>query len=209
MRGRVGDVREMRLCSGKLKPPTHRRPQNTDERRRMATWKDQEVRELLTIRADAEIVKQMQGTARDAVMYERITALLEDQGIKKTKQQVNNKLKMLKRQYHQVVDHNNRSGNGRKTFPYYDLCEAIWGSRHSTRPVALSSTMQMPCMPELASHSEEATSDECREGLLTSTAETLSSSDTAASCIENDTNEASGSMDESVLSQGNGTLIAI
>lgn len=93
----------------------------------------------------------MQGTARDCIMCERITKLLEEQGIVKTRVQVNNKLKSLKRQYHQAVHHNNRSGNDHKTFPYYALCETIWGSRHSTRPVALSATM-----PEAGSSQDTA-----------------------------------------------------
>ncbi|XP_062389482.1 uncharacterized protein LOC134077862 [Sardina pilchardus] len=165
------------------------------------TWKDQEICELLTIRADAEIVKQMKGTARDSVMYERITMRLQDQGIKKTRQQVNNKLKMLKRQYHKVVDHNNRSGNGWKTFPYFDLCEAIWGTRHSTILSALSATMQMPCFSEHASHrptEEASTSDGCREDLVAPPSETVSCSDMASSpsepAEESDIDEASVSM---------------
>lgn len=69
-------------------------------------------------------------------------------------------LKLLKRQNHQAVNHNNRSGNDRKTFPHLTLCEAVWGSWHSRRPVALCASMQMPCISVWALGTEAASSSE-------------------------------------------------
>ncbi|KAM4624580.1 uncharacterized protein ACJ7VT_005439 [Polymixia lowei] len=103
----------------------------------MSNWRDHEIRHLLSVRASADIVRQIQGTARDSVVYDQITSRLRDRGVIRAKAQVNNKLKALKRQYHQLVDNNGRSGNDRKTWCYFSLCEAIWGSSHSTNPEAL------------------------------------------------------------------------
>ncbi|KAI1884567.1 hypothetical protein AGOR_G00227720 [Albula goreensis] len=108
----------------------------------MSNWRDDEIRELLSVRADAEIVRQIHGTARDSVVYDQITNRLRDRGVFRAKAQVNNKLKALKRQYHQVAHHNSRSGNDHKTWCYFTLCEAIWGSRQSTNPVALVGSME-------------------------------------------------------------------
>ncbi|KAG7487856.1 hypothetical protein MATL_G00027720 [Megalops atlanticus] len=108
----------------------------------MSNWRDDEIRELLSVRADPEIVKQIQGTARDSVVYDQITNRLRDRGVFRAKAQVNNKLKALKRQYHQVVDDNGQSGNNPKTWCYFSLCDAIWGSSYSTNPVALVGSME-------------------------------------------------------------------
>ncbi|XP_064197195.1 uncharacterized protein LOC135257910 [Anguilla rostrata] len=108
----------------------------------MSNWRDDKIRELLSVRADAEIVRQIQGTERDSVVYDQITNRLHDRGVIRAKAQVNSKLKALKRQYHQVIDHNGRSGNDRKTWCYFRLCEAIWGPSHSTNPVGLVGSME-------------------------------------------------------------------
>ncbi|XP_036372002.1 uncharacterized protein LOC118769095 [Megalops cyprinoides] len=108
----------------------------------MFHWRHDEIRELLSVRADTEIVRQIQGTARDSVVYDQITSRLRDRGVVRNKAQVNSKLKALKRQYHQVVDRDGQSGNDRKTWCYFSLCEAIWGSSHSTNPEALVGTLE-------------------------------------------------------------------
>lgn len=38
-----------------------------------SNWIDNEFRDLLSVRADAELVRQIQGTARDSVVYEEMT----------------------------------------------------------------------------------------------------------------------------------------
>lgn len=124
-------------------------------------WRDDEIRELLSVRADAEIVRQIKGTARDSVVYDQITSRLRDRGVNRAKAQVNNKLKALKRQYHEIVNHSGRSGNDRKTWCYFSLCEAIWGVSPPANPVALvgcvetASTSSFPETPY--SDSEEQT----------------------------------------------------
>ena len=43
----------------------------------MSNWRDSEILELLSVRADAEIVRRIQGTARDSVVYDEITSQLQ------------------------------------------------------------------------------------------------------------------------------------
>ncbi|KAM9361766.1 uncharacterized protein ABDE67_022821 [Symphorus nematophorus] len=113
-----------------------------------ANWRDHEIRQLLSIRADGEIVRQIHGTARDSIVYDQITKRLRDRGVIRTKAQVNNKLKALKRQYQEIIrDHSGRVGNHRETWCYFKLCEAVWGSGHSTDPVAAVGTMETASTP--------------------------------------------------------------
>ncbi|XP_076605322.1 uncharacterized protein LOC143331991 isoform X2 [Chaetodon auriga] len=126
-----------------------------------SNWRDDEIRELLSVRADADIVRQIKGTARDSVVYDQITSRLRDRGVNRAKAQVNNKLKALKRQYHDIVNDNGRSVNDRKTWCYFSLCEAVWGVSPTANPVALvgsvetASTSSFPEAPY--SDSEEQT----------------------------------------------------
>lgn len=78
----------------------------TNEHRRRKKNGELEGSRSLGAADHAEIIRQMNGTEKDAVMCDRITTHLEEQGIKKMGTQMNSKLKLLKRQYHQVVDHN-------------------------------------------------------------------------------------------------------
>lgn len=40
---------------------------------KMSNWRDNDIQELLSVRTDAEIVREIQGTARDSVVYDQIT----------------------------------------------------------------------------------------------------------------------------------------
>ncbi|XP_063770788.1 uncharacterized protein LOC134906486 [Pseudophryne corroboree] len=109
----------------------------------MATWTDQEVRELLSIRGEEEIMRQITGTVKDAVIYKNISKMLEAMGIIRTQQQVLNKMKTLKKQFLKVHDNNRKkSGVGRIDWQYYDICANIFGNTAICSPVSLSSSSQ-------------------------------------------------------------------
>ncbi|KAJ0036503.1 hypothetical protein NQD34_005180 [Periophthalmus magnuspinnatus] len=99
----------------------------------MATWKDEEIRALLSVRADLGIVHQLHGTARDAVVYQQIARRLQDRGIKRTKMQVITKLKSLKKMYMSLVD-DSRPGVGREWWTYFQMCEDVWGENRAAKP---------------------------------------------------------------------------
>ncbi|XP_063819458.1 uncharacterized protein LOC135057541 [Pseudophryne corroboree] len=107
----------------------------------MANWSEDEVRELLRIRGESEITHQMTGTVKDAITYKNITKMLAASGFYRTSQQVINKLKALKRNFHKVHDHNrNRSGAARMEWQYYEQCATIFGHTALATPVSLSSS---------------------------------------------------------------------
>ncbi|KAJ8387362.1 hypothetical protein AAFF_G00157390 [Aldrovandia affinis] len=105
-------------------------------------WTDSEIRELLSIRADHEINRQLCGTVRDAVVYDKITNILRERGVTRQKAQIISKLKSLRKKFLQMNDHHGNSGSGRLSWPYYDMCQSMWGNNHSANPVALLSSLE-------------------------------------------------------------------
>ncbi len=81
---------------------------------------------------------------------------MEQCGFSRAKSQIISKLKSLRKKFHQVLDHNGKSGSGRLDWPFYDLCYNIWGTSHSANPVALLGSMDLsPCRSEEHESSEE------------------------------------------------------
>ncbi len=72
-------------------------------------WQDSEVRELLLIRGEEEVI----GTVQDTI-YNNMAKMLSEWGFVGTPRQVINKLKALKEKYLAITDHMNRcNGLGR------------------------------------------------------------------------------------------------
>ncbi|XP_059417102.1 uncharacterized protein LOC132152352 [Carassius carassius] len=127
-----------------------------------ANWTQVETTRLLTIRAEAEIVRQLSGTVRDAVVYEQIKIKMQQRGFSREKAQVITKLKAVKKKFHQVLDHNGMSNSGRLDWPYFDLCYSIWGTSHSANPVALLGSMAVsPCRNDEQETTAEVAASSC------------------------------------------------
>lgn len=128
-----------------------------------ANWTVEEICELLAVRAEADIVTQIQETGNDSVVLEQITKRLRERGVFRTEAQINNKLKALQKQYRQIVDHNDQSNNT-KTWAYSALCEAIWGSSQSMKPLTLveeASTSSRPAQVSVPSFSTTPSTSNC------------------------------------------------
>ncbi len=106
-----------------------------------SNWSDNAIKVLLLIRADEDICHHLRGTVSDAVTYDKITNSLREQGIHRTKSQVISKLKTLRLTLMKINDHHKQSGSGRISWVYFDFCQSIWGSSHSTNPIALTSSL--------------------------------------------------------------------
>lgn len=87
----------------------------------MHYWQNSEIRELLMIHAEEEVHRQVSGTVRDTVVHKNIAVMLRQRGYDRMPRQVINKLGTLK-------DKNNRSGMGHVDWPFYDLCQNIYGN---------------------------------------------------------------------------------
>ncbi|KAI7800552.1 uncharacterized protein LOC130564433 [Triplophysa rosa] len=98
-------------------------------------WSEREIKELLLIRGEEEISRQIDGTVRDNNVYCSIAEKLRLCGVQRDKKQVTAKLKSLKGCYLKTKDYNNTSGVTPKSFPFYDMCDNIWGHRPCASPV--------------------------------------------------------------------------
>ena len=68
------------------------------------TWKDEEVLQLLTLRADSAVMAHMKGTAKDSVMYDRMVKKLAESGI--VKDRVNIGVKRFREIDREVLEEN-------------------------------------------------------------------------------------------------------
>lgn len=88
------------------------------------------------------------------------------------------KLKNVKKKFHEVNDHNRGSGRGQLDWPYFDLCQNIWGLSHSANPVSiqgsLNATPPAPASPASTERSdEEADSQNVENGTESQTGKPL------------------------------------
>ncbi|KAG7246297.1 hypothetical protein CRUP_028775 [Coryphaenoides rupestris] len=102
--------------------------------RMSSNWGDDEIRELLALRADDEIHRRITGTVKDGPLLETLTRRHRQRGFSRDKAQVTSKLKGLRKKFHQVNEQHHHGGGGgggdsvRLEWPYFDLCQAIWGT---------------------------------------------------------------------------------
>lgn len=146
-----------------------------------ACWTVEETRNLLAVRAEADVVSQ-----ESSAVLGLITKRLRQRGVVRTEAQIKTKLKALKKQYLQIAEHNDQSGSTR-TWAYFALCEAVWGSGQSVRPTTPAADME-----------EVADSSSCSfSSALPSTSNCLDSG-----YAEEDSRDFCVSGDESVVSSG-------
>jgi hypothetical protein len=75
-------------------------------------------------------------------VWDKIASKLRDNGFKASSAQAETKWKNLTKRYRDVVDHNNISGNDRKTCPFFEELSDIYGYRPNVNPVSTLSTME-------------------------------------------------------------------
>ena len=92
-------------------------------------WGNSEVCELLTLRLEDEINSHFSGTVKDGPWLKQVAKRPNERGYMRDKTQVTTKLKALRKKNHQANDHNYRSGRGRLEWPYFALCQSIWGGK--------------------------------------------------------------------------------
>lgn len=105
------------------------------------SWTKEEERLLLQLRSEATVNEELSGTSADAAAYDSILQKLHQSGVEKTKTQMLNKLKYIKRKWLKIKCHNKTSGKSKKTMANEDICFLIWGHRALTEPVNLVSSI--------------------------------------------------------------------
>ena len=92
-------------------------------------WSQDEVKLLISIWRDENVIRIMDGTSRDRYVYEVIATKAREKGLERSAEQCQTKIKRLRAQFKTVFDNNRRSRRGRKTMQFYDELAEILGDR--------------------------------------------------------------------------------
>ena len=116
------------------------------EAREMAgsAWSVEETRALLNLWGDDRVQRQLEGAVRNKAVFETIQRALANLGYQRTWIQCRVKVKNLIATYRKIKDNNNRSGQGRSDFLFFDLLDRILGTRPASRPTNILSSCPAP-----------------------------------------------------------------
>ena len=101
-------------------------------------WSRPEVLLLLSLYRDREQLFKDKKT-KTKTLWEEIARDMRQEGYEYTGSQCETKFKNLKQNYTKTVDHNNVSGNDKKTCPYFEELSEIFGMTPCVKPVAVCS----------------------------------------------------------------------
>ena len=98
------------------------------------TWSNDEMMKLIELWSEDIIHAQLEGSKRNAIVFNKIARDMEAAGYVKTGEQCNSKVRKLKLEYRKIVDNNNKTGRGRKDWKFFDAIDAVLGHKPATRP---------------------------------------------------------------------------
>ena len=111
---------------------------------RGSNWTYGETAALLAIWGRANVQASFDGSVRDQKTYIHISKEMTESGHDRNPIQIKYKIKKMKKDYRACRDHNNRSGNNRKTIEHMDELDAILGHRPSVSPRVMLQSMAQP-----------------------------------------------------------------
>ena len=123
---------------------------------RGSTWASDEVSLLISIWADEKIQQQLDSCSRKRQIFEKIAKRLEAEGaFMRSYQQINEKIKQLKKCYKKIKDNNSLSGRSRKTFKHFDEMDEVMGDRPITRPSNLFESSEQASIESSSDNEDE------------------------------------------------------
>jgi len=78
---------------------------------------------------------------KNKAVWQEIAKILSEHDFMFNAEKCERKMLNMKRDYRSVIDHNNKTGNDRKTHPYLDEMNEIFGLKPTVKPVAVASSM--------------------------------------------------------------------
>ena len=109
---------------------------DTSTKGRSPNWSDAEIRFLIETWKDHHPISKRQNSAVWESIARELNSLLREQGLTsiRTAAQCKSKIKNLEDEYKRVKDHNNKSGNDRESFTYYEELNEMLGCRAKITP---------------------------------------------------------------------------
>lgn len=95
----------------------------------MEKWTDEDVQALLNIYAEETTQKEFETSARNAKVYQKISARLGELGIQHSAQRCREKIKKMKQDYKKIKDYNRVNGSNRRSGKWFERLDAILGQR--------------------------------------------------------------------------------
>ena len=95
---------------------------------------------LLTAYKDLEW-KLSDPKVKNKAVWQEIAQNLSENNFTFTAEKCERKMLNMKRDYRSVIDHNNKTGNDRKTHPFMDEMNEIFGLKPTIKPLAVASSM--------------------------------------------------------------------
>lgn len=137
---------------------------NASTKGRSPNWSDAEIRFLIAIWKDHHPINKRHNSLLWESTAKELNSLLREQGLTSIRMaaQCKAKIKNLEDEYKCVKDHNNKSGNGRETFTYYEELNDILGCRAKITPKTVvecgfednNSAIPEPSVEELSESSD-------------------------------------------------------
>ena len=100
-------------------------------------WEEDEIKALIAVWGETGIQEELDGAVRNKVVFKDVAKKLHEMGYRKDWEQCRTKIKILKKQYRAVKDHNGQTGNGRKGCKYFEELDKILGHRPASVPTVL------------------------------------------------------------------------
>ncbi|XP_074545456.1 uncharacterized protein LOC141804743 [Halichoeres trimaculatus] len=96
-------------------------------------WTTAEVQTFLGIIGEEAVQRELDGAVRNEKVFRLVSERMAVEGYTRTPDQCRSKCKKLRAEYRKIKDHNSRSGVQRKNWRWFDLMDAIYGSRPASR----------------------------------------------------------------------------
>ena len=92
---------------------------------------------LIETWSEDKIQEELDGCKKNKHIYDKIAARMTKAGFARTFDQCRITVKKLRREYRKVKDGNNKTGEDRKEWKYFEAIDDILGARPSTKPELL------------------------------------------------------------------------
>ncbi|XP_008425258.1 trihelix transcription factor GT-3a-like isoform X1 [Poecilia reticulata] len=114
------------------------------------TWNEEEVKALLKIWADENVLKLLLTTHKNKQVFKLISGDMEALGFPRTASQCRTKVKKLRQQYVKIrnmLRNNGSTGDAKEQFPWYDELDAMLGNLPTSSQYVLESCKEEPLSP--------------------------------------------------------------